>query len=85
MIAGLLSTELFQYLKCQDQNGFPKIVEALSYSAVHEISEGVPFFTFSLPEGRRAPLPPLPPVSYATDQQACKYEKRSHNDGHDDF
>jgi len=58
MIAGLLSTELFQYLKCQDQNGFPKIVEALSYSAVHEISEGVPFFTFSLPEGRRAPLPP---------------------------
>ena len=54
MIVGLLSTALFQYLKCQDQrvseNGRPT-VKALSYSAVHEISEGSLFFTFSLPGG----------------------------------
>jgi len=39
MIVGLLNTGVLQFLKCEDQ-GFPKIVEALSYSAVHEISEG---------------------------------------------
>jgi len=57
MIVGLLRTALFQYFKYQDQR-ISKIVEALSYSAVHEISEGGPFFIFSLPGGRRAPLPP---------------------------
>jgi len=56
MIVGLTSTALFQYLKRQDQQ-ISKNVEALSYCAVHEISEGGPFFTFSLPGGR-APLPP---------------------------
>ena len=62
MIVGLLSTALFQYLKCQDQrvseNGRPT-VKALSYSAVHEISEGSLFFTFSLPGGAaRTPAAP---------------------------
>jgi len=40
-------------------NGFPKILEALSYSAVHEISEGGPIFTFSLP-GWAARIPATP-------------------------
>jgi len=56
MIIGLLLTVLFQYLKCQAQR-ISKNLEALSCSAVHEISEGGPFFTFSFPGGRRAPLP----------------------------
>jgi len=62
MIVGLLRTALSQYLKCQDQQ-ISKIVEALSYSAVHEISEGAPFFYLACQGGAaRTPAP----VSYAT-------------------
>ena len=48
--------------KMSRQNRFPKIAEALSYSAVHEIFEGA-HFTFSLPGGGAHPWPP---VSYVT-------------------
>jgi len=54
MTIGLLNTAVFQY-KSQDQRT-SKTCRSISYSVVHEISKGGPFFTFSLPGGRRAPL-----------------------------
>jgi len=64
MIVGLLSTALFQYLKCQDQrvskNGRSTFIFCSSWNLW-----GGQFFTFSLTKGaERAPAP----VSYATVQ-----------------
>ena len=62
MIVGLPSTALFQYLKCQDQRVSKNCRSSFIFCSSWNLWGG-PFFTFSLPGGRRAPLPP---VSYAT-------------------
>jgi len=67
MIAGLLSTAVFQYVKCQDQR-ISKNLEALSDSAVHEISEGAYFSHLGCQGGRRAPLPARQLRHWATGQ-----------------
>jgi len=63
LIWWLLVCQALHYFNIQDQR-IPKIVEALSYSAVHEICKGGPFLYLAFQGGRRAPLPS--PVSYAT-------------------
>jgi len=69
MIIGLLLTVLFQYLKCQAQR-ISKNLEALSCSAVHEISEGVHFLHLAFQGGDAHPYPP---VTYATDRRYLEY------------
>jgi len=68
MIVGLLSTALFQYLKCQDQRISKNCRSTFIFCSSWNV-EGVPFFTFRLPGGQREPLPP---VSYATAGFCCQ-------------
>jgi len=66
MTASLLNTAVFKMSRRTD---FRNFVEALSYSAVHEISKRGPFFTVSLPgRAARTPVPPsvTPPVFTVT-------------------
>jgi len=58
MIVGLLSNALFQYLKCQDQRISQNCGSTFIVCSSWNLWGG-PFFTFSLPGGRRAPRPSL--------------------------
>jgi len=56
MIVGMLSTALFPCVKCQDQRISKNCrITFIFYSSWNLY--GSPFFTLSLPGGRRAPLP----------------------------
>jgi len=61
----MLNTALFQYLKRHIKiNGFSKLVKALSYPAVHEISKRGPIFLHLACQGAaltpaRLPVTPL--------------------------
>ena len=55
MTASLLNTAVFKMSRRTD---FRNFVEALSYSAVHEISKRGPFLQLACQGGRRAPLSP---------------------------
>ena len=55
MIVGLLSTALFQYLKCQDQR-ISKNCRSTFLFCSYEISKGARFLHLACQGGRRAPL-----------------------------
>ena len=75
MIVGLLSTALFLYLKCQDQQISKNCRSTFIFCSSWNLW-GNPFFTFSLPGGRRAPLPPRQLRHWLSDDKDIQRQMR---------